>query len=233
MLADRSLGHVQWFGVSGNFLPARLLVSGRRKRGAQFKLGWHVCRTKLARKMFFEALFFAGPKKIPQNSRQISRKISLPKIKKNHRRASAGAQGESLRLGGFDDFGGSGEHLALLLLILQNNFKTVPRGNPYGFDCFGSCGGFSRLSLPNRAMRVCDAMCFCNPRCDLRDSKALDGTKRGDFCSAICIAGSHLCDARYVFTAIRFHCDLCSRCGNPLRCRPRCKHHCDCDAAMW
>ena len=32
-----------------------------------------------------------GPKKIPQNSRQIS----LPKIKKkNHRRASAGAQGE-------------------------------------------------------------------------------------------------------------------------------------------
>ena len=30
-----------------------------------------------------------------------------------------------------------------------------------------------------------------------------------------------------------FHCDLRSRCRIPLRCRPRCKHHCDCDAAMW
>ena len=40
----------------------------------------------------FELSFF-GPKKIPQNSRQISHEISLPKIKKTiHRRASAGAQ---------------------------------------------------------------------------------------------------------------------------------------------
>ena len=70
-------------------------------------LGWHVCRTKLARKMFFEArishekcteifpnfssLYFAGP----QNSRQKSHQIFLQKIKKKvHRRASAGAQGE-------------------------------------------------------------------------------------------------------------------------------------------
>ena len=28
-------------------------------------------------------------------------------------------------------------------------------------------------------------------------------------------------------------CDLRSCCRNPLRCRPRCKHHCECDAAMW
>ena len=33
-------------------------------------------------------------RKISQNSHQMSRQISLPEIKKNHRRASAGAQGE-------------------------------------------------------------------------------------------------------------------------------------------
>ena len=41
-------------------------------------------------------------------------------------------------------FGGSGEHLALLLLVLQN---TVPRDDRDGFDGFGgfgSCGGFGR-----------------------------------------------------------------------------------------
>ena len=37
----------------------------------------------------FLSLYLVGPKKL-QNSRQISRKISLPEIKKNHRRASAG-----------------------------------------------------------------------------------------------------------------------------------------------
>ena len=41
--------------------------------------------------------------------------------------------------GGFDCSGGSGEHLALLLLALQN---TVPRGDRGGFDGFG---GFRRL----------------------------------------------------------------------------------------
>ena len=40
-------------------------------------------------------LIFCGSGKVPQNSRQISRNISLPKIEKNnHRRASAGAQAE-------------------------------------------------------------------------------------------------------------------------------------------
>ena len=44
----------------------------------------------------------------------------------------------------FDGFGGSGEHLALLLLALQN---TGQRGNRDGFDGFGGyggCGGFGR-----------------------------------------------------------------------------------------
>ena len=41
----------------------------------------------------FEPLF-CGSEKFPLNSRQISRQISLRKIKENHRRASAGAQGE-------------------------------------------------------------------------------------------------------------------------------------------
>ena len=39
--------------------------------------------------------------------------------------------------GGFDGFGGSGEHLALRLLVLQN---TVPRGNRDGFGVSGGCG---------------------------------------------------------------------------------------------
>ena len=38
-------------------------------------------------------------------------------------------------------FGGSGEHLALLLLALQN---TVPRDGFDGFGGFGGCGGFGQ-----------------------------------------------------------------------------------------
>ena len=79
------------------------------------------------------------------------------------------------------------------------------------------------LSSPNRAMQVCDAMCFCNPRCKSRDFRASDGTKTSDLCSPMCIAENHLCDAKH------FHSDLRSRCGNPLRCRPRYKRHCECD----
>ena len=47
--------------------------------------------------------------------------------------------------GGFDGFGCSGEHLALLLLVLQN---TVPRGGRDGFGGFGGCGGFSGDGYP-------------------------------------------------------------------------------------
>ena len=73
-------------------------------------LSWHVCRTKLAQNIFIEARIFSRKmlrsfprnvwgfllwvRKIPQNSRQTSLQISLLKITKNHRRASAGAQGE-------------------------------------------------------------------------------------------------------------------------------------------
>ena len=57
-----------------------------------------------------------------------------------------GKGGLSLRGGGslhdgfgrFDGFGGSGLHLALLLLVLQN---TVPSGSCDGFDSFGKFGG--------------------------------------------------------------------------------------------
>ena len=45
---------------------------------------------------------------------------------------------------GFDGFGGSGEHLALLLLVLQN---TIPRDGFDGFGGFG-CGGFGRDGYP-------------------------------------------------------------------------------------
>ena len=47
-------------------------------------------------------------------------------------------------IGGFDGFGGSGEHLALLWLVLQN---TVPRDRD-GFDGFRGCGGFGRDGYP-------------------------------------------------------------------------------------
>ena len=48
---------------------------------------------------------------------------------------------------GFEGFGGSGKHLALLSLVLQN---TAERGNNDGFDGFGGfsgCGGFRSLKL--------------------------------------------------------------------------------------
>ena len=51
--------------------------------------------------------------------------------------------------GGFDGVGGSGElpreHLALLLLVLQN---TVPRDDRDGFDGFGGFGGCGRDGYP-------------------------------------------------------------------------------------
>ena len=53
-------------------------------------------------------------------------------------------EGGSLH-GGFDGFGGSGKHLVLLLLVLQN---TVPRGSHGGFDGFGGCGGFGHDGYP-------------------------------------------------------------------------------------
>ena len=37
-----------------------------------------------------------GPRRIPQNSHEIARKISLQKFRKINRRASAGAQGEGI-----------------------------------------------------------------------------------------------------------------------------------------
>ena len=102
--------------------------------------------------------------------------------------------------GGFDVVGGPGKHFALLSFVLH------------------------WLSSPHREMQACDAICFCNPRCESRDCRALDGTTISDLCSAVCIAEN---------VAMHFHCDFRSRCGNPLRCRPWCKHHCERDAAMW
>ena len=45
--------------------------------------------------------------------------------------------------GGFDGFGSSGEHLALLVFVLQN---TAQSGNRGGFDGFGGFGGHGGLS---------------------------------------------------------------------------------------
>ena len=73
---------------------------------AVFLLGWHVCRTKLARKIVF---FFRGTNfltkmlhKFPQYFWAFFKFVGpkfppkfTPKIKQIHQRASAGAQGES------------------------------------------------------------------------------------------------------------------------------------------
>ena len=47
--------------------------------------------------------------------------------------------------GVFNGFGICGEHLALLLLLLQN---TGERGNRDWFDSFGGYGGFGHDSCP-------------------------------------------------------------------------------------
>ena len=75
-------------------------------------LGWHVCRTKLARKIFFEARnfsrkmlripkifdYFVGQKKSHKIPAKLPAKFPSQKSRKIHRRASAGAQGEHLVL---------------------------------------------------------------------------------------------------------------------------------------
>ena len=45
----------------------------------------------------------------------------------------------------FDGFGGSEEHLALLLLVLQN---IVPKDSFDGFGGFGGCDGSGRDGYP-------------------------------------------------------------------------------------
>ena len=77
-------------------------------------LGWHFCRTKLARNIYFEARIFArrcfeifpemfeplfcGSEKILQNSREISCKISLPEIKKKSPTSFCRSAGRSFYL---------------------------------------------------------------------------------------------------------------------------------------
>ena len=65
----------------------------------------------------------------------------------NSRKRGVEFKGGSLHdgFGGFDSFGGSGEHLALFLLVLQNSGQ---RGNRDGFDGFGGYGGFGRDGYP-------------------------------------------------------------------------------------
>ena len=99
------------FLFSSQFSPfSQALFQARKASEIWRRLRWHVCRVNLARFYFFELRIFlrkilrnfpemfeplfCGSEKIPQNSRHISHQISLRKIKKIHRRASAGAQGE-------------------------------------------------------------------------------------------------------------------------------------------
>ena len=49
---------------------------------------------------------------------------------------------------GFGGFGGSGFHLALLLLVLQNTVPSGSRDCFDGFGGFGGCGGFGRDGYP-------------------------------------------------------------------------------------
>ena len=50
--------------------------------------------------------------------------------------------------GGFDGLGGSGEHLALFLLVLQNTARKDNRDGFDGLGGFDGCGGFGRDGYP-------------------------------------------------------------------------------------
>ena len=89
-------------------------------------LGWHICRRKLARKIFFEARFFS--RKMLRNFPRIfwafllwvrknPAKFPSQNQKENHRRASAGAQGEHLCF--FFSQLSTREHSLILILILS------------------------------------------------------------------------------------------------------------------
>ena len=102
-------------------------------------------------------------------------------------------------------------------LCMASAVAIYRMGNRSGAKIPGKMGKMENgpwLSSPNRAMQVCDAMYFSNPRCESRDFSSLDWAKTSDLCSAMCVAENYLCDA------MRFHFDLRSRCGDPLRCRP-------------
>ena len=55
----------------------------------------------------------------------------------------------------------------------------------------------------------------------------ISAPETSDSCSPMRVAEKRLCDA------MNFRCNLHSRCGGPLRYRPRCKLRCECDVAMW
>ena len=83
-------------GGSGEYLPSFCSTNVSLVLSMEHFLGWHVCRTKLARKMFsrHEVSHENCPENFPNLLNlysvgpQNSRKISLPKIKnKNHPRS--------------------------------------------------------------------------------------------------------------------------------------------------
>ena len=105
-----------------------------------------------------------------------------------------------------------------------DNFRAAPVLRPLlgGSEYYGH--GKSAWFTTLREMQVCDAMYFCNPRCESGDFKAVDGTKTSDLCSGdVHRRQSRLrCDA----CSLRFVLLRQESCrGNPLRCRPRCRHH--------
>ena len=88
---------------------------------------------------FFEPLF-CGSEKIPQNSRQNSHQISqisLRKIQKNHRRASAGEQGEQTKIPG------------LCIFSLLNYESESERKSPGFIIYFVSVACCCGLCVPN------------------------------------------------------------------------------------
>ena len=93
-----------------------------------FDLGisYEKCSESFSR--FFRPLF-CGSEKIPKNSCQISHKNSLQKLKKIHRRASAGAQGEKvdmLKVARLQNEVGT-KYFFELQVFLRNMLRNCPR----------------------------------------------------------------------------------------------------------
>ena len=61
----------------------------------------------------------------------------------------------------------------------------------------------SELSSPSCAMQVCDVMYFCNPRCESREIRALDGGPKHAIC-AVRYASQEFAFAMLFIISLRF-----------------------------
>ena len=82
------------------------------------------------------------------------------------------------------------------------------------------------LSSPNHAMQVCDAMCSCNPRCESRDFRGLDGSQFKQAISEVRCVSLKITFAMHFIAicalAAEIHCDVGHDAGIIASAMPRC-----------